>query len=136
MKLRELVSDRAEKYVLGLSFDISGAFDNVWWPSVLKNLKTRSCSRNLYRLLVDYFADRVVVMTVHGFRVAKNVTKDCPQGSILSPDFWDFDFDDIFIVLSNIHFAEVLAYADVIIYSNSRKELTARGQLVTHVLTV
>ena len=47
-------------YVLAIALDISGAFDNVWWPNVLDELKRRGFLDNLYRLTRSYFLDRTV----------------------------------------------------------------------------
>ena len=47
LELHKIVGETRGKYAVGLLFDISGAFDNVWWPSILVNLKDRDCPRNL-----------------------------------------------------------------------------------------
>lgn len=41
--LRTHTTQAAEKYVLGLFLDISGAFDNAWWPLILLNLNEAAC---------------------------------------------------------------------------------------------
>lgn len=134
IRFRELVRDRPEKYVMALSFDISGAFDNVWWPSVKKCLRDRGCPSNLYGLMVDYFAKRVVkIVSKHGV-VEKEVTKGCPQGSILGPSCWNLVFDGLLRRLSDDNVeCEPTAYADdilVVIYGSSRVELQEKGQKV------
>ncbi|XP_014469483.1 PREDICTED: uncharacterized protein LOC106741720 [Dinoponera quadriceps] len=35
VELRRMVSASEQRYVIALLFDISGAFDNVWWPLIL-----------------------------------------------------------------------------------------------------
>jgi hypothetical protein len=48
LQLREKAAQlENQKYVLAIALDISGAFDNVWWPNVLKR---RGCPDNLYRV--------------------------------------------------------------------------------------
>ncbi|XP_046830236.1 uncharacterized protein LOC124429244 [Vespa crabro] len=39
VEMRRIVSASSRRYVIALLFDISGAFDNVWWPLVLKALR-------------------------------------------------------------------------------------------------
>uniref|UniRef100_A0ABD2WD10 Reverse transcriptase domain-containing protein n=1 Tax=Trichogramma kaykai TaxID=54128 RepID=A0ABD2WD10_9HYME len=58
LKLRQLVEENDFNYALALPLDISGAFDNLWWPELMDILRKRSCPRNLFRLLIDYFAER------------------------------------------------------------------------------
>lgn len=39
MKVKRNVERAAEKYMLAVSFDISGAFVLTWWPEILRDLK-------------------------------------------------------------------------------------------------
>lgn len=88
IRFREKVEEMTnKKYVLAISLDISGVFDNVWWPNVLYVLKRRGCSNNLYRLTRSYFSDRAVQIIGKNETVSKPVTKECPQGSVLDPSF-------------------------------------------------
>ncbi|XP_026741885.1 uncharacterized protein LOC113503939 [Trichoplusia ni] len=41
ISVRRLVHLSDENYVLGVFLDISGAFDNAWWPMILLKLKSR-----------------------------------------------------------------------------------------------
>ena len=133
VKLREVVASKVEEsYVLAIALDISGAFDNVWWPNVLYELKRRNCPRNLYGLVDSYFSERSVQIMGKQESVSKSVTKGCPQGSILGPSFWNLVFDDLLAVLSSEELeCEPIAYADdvlVIVSGNSREALRVRGQ--------
>jgi len=58
VELRRMVSASEVKYAVALLFDISGAFDNVWWPLISNNLKDRNCPRNVFEVLRSYFRDR------------------------------------------------------------------------------
>lgn len=137
VKLRSLVSSCEDKYILALAFDISGAFDNLWWPSILNELRRRGCPANLYKLMADYFANRVVVLkSTHG-EVRKVVTKGCPQGSILGPSCWNLVFDRVLQILNGLD-CEPIAYADdliVLVSGNSRKELRLKGQGVADAIS-
>ena len=60
-KFREKVEQMSDKkYVVAITLDISGAFDNVWWTNILHELKRRGCPDNLYWLTRSYFSDRTV----------------------------------------------------------------------------
>lgn len=54
----EVRQGEKEEKVKGIFLDIKGAFDNVWWPAILAELKLRSCPQNLYVLIQDYLNDR------------------------------------------------------------------------------
>lgn len=131
VRLRTVVSEAEEqkmKYVLAVAFDISGAFDNVWWPSVMRSLIQRKCPGALYRLMESYFTDRQVAITTKYGAVQKQVTKGCPQGSVLGPRIWNLVFDGLLEALSGY---ECIAYADdllVLISGNSRVALETGGQ--------
>ena len=81
--------------------NISGAFDGVWWPSVLYNLQNRNCPRNIYRLIQSYLSDREAEITSNTARISKKVSKGCPQGSILGPQLWNIIFDEIIEEITN-----------------------------------
>ncbi|CAL7932962.1 unnamed protein product [Xylocopa violacea] len=86
VEMRKITEENTHKYAIGLLFDIEGAFDNVWWPSILHNLKKRNCPRNLYLLIKSYLSERSVEVTNANAIVMKEATKGCPQGLPLSPN--------------------------------------------------
>lgn len=65
-----------KKYVLAIALDISGAFDNVWWPNVMHELKRRGCPENLYQLTRSYL-DRIVQNIGKNEIISKLITKGC-----------------------------------------------------------
>lgn len=137
--LRDTVSQSTHKYVIALLFDISGAFDNVWWPDILHNLKKRNCPRNLYALIRSYLSERTATIcsSNNDANRTKTVTKGCPQGSILGPSFWNLIFDDALNTLETLGNEEE-AFADdlvVLVSGNSRKQLEERANEVTKTLT-
>lgn len=134
--MREEVNARQEKYVVALLFDISGAFDNLWWPSILPSLKQRGCPRNLYRLIASYLSNRKVQITGRHAEAWKQASNGCPQGSILGPSFWYLIFDDLINKLEALGYI-VIAYADdliVLIPGNSRIHIEEAANKVTKVI--
>lgn len=85
LEMRRCVEASVRKYVLAVLFDIAGAFDNVWWPSVMHYLRERDFPGNLYSLVSDYLSGKRVVLLGRNGGVEKAVTRGCPQGSILAP---------------------------------------------------
>lgn len=133
VELRRMVSASEGRYAVALLFDISGAFDNVWWPLVLTNLKDRNCPKNVFEVLRSYFSGRRVQLEFASRKVSKQATRGCPQGSVLGPACWNVMFDGLLRELENIAPNRFAAYADdlvVVISGNSRYELERKGQEV------
>lgn len=133
VEMRRMVGDSRETYTIGLLFDISGAFDNVWWPLVLTGLKDRACPRNLFQVIQNYFSDRVVGISWGENKVTKRATRGCPQGSVLGPTCWNLMFDGLLRVLEEIAPNNFVAYADDLLVSvqgNSRTQLENRAQAI------
>lgn len=128
------VENAESRYVLAIAFDISGAFDNLWWPSVLHELSLRECPSSLYELVRSYLSDRKVAIVEKHASVEKVVTKGCPQGSVLGPSLWNLVFDGLIKSLEDAEDCTPFAYADDIlglVFGNSRRELEARAARVT-----
>ena len=121
----EKVQKSTAKYVLLISLDISGAFDNAWWPSIAQFLREMKCPRNLYWLLASFFKDRRIQYRMNETKVEKTVQRGCPQGSKAGPKCWNIIINDLLrsIVRDKV---DLISYADdtaVIIEGNSRCEL-------------
>jgi len=95
VELRRMVSASEVKYALALLFDISGAFDNVEWSLILNNVKDRTCPRNVFEVLRNYFRDRNVQIEVGREIISKQATRGYPQGSVLGPASWNIMFDGL-----------------------------------------
>lgn len=72
-----------ENYVLVVTLDIAGAFDNAWWPMILTKFKQGGCPPNIYKMLMSYFLQRRVGLFVGNRVMWKCSTMGCPQGSVL-----------------------------------------------------
>ena len=125
VELNRIVKETRCKYAVGLLFDTIGAFNNVWWPSILQNLKERDCPRNLYGLIQSYLSGKKAEIVSSTQEEVKLVTKGCPQGSVLGPLFWNLIFDE-FVEDLRREENEAIAFADdliVVIEANNRKGL-------------
>lgn len=136
VEVREMVSKSESKLVLAILFDISGAFDNIKWNTILSELLKRGCDLSLYRLVVSFFKDRKVYIVENYNRIGKQIFKGCPQGLILGPDFWNISLDEVLLLLEVLG-ASVTAYADdivIIIEENSRRKLERKAQQLVDIL--
>ena len=138
VRLRKIVNEiRESKYILGLLFDITGAFDNVRWPLVLQGLKERRCPANVFEVLKSYFRDRRMAISWDGGNVARWVTRGYPQGSVLGPCAWYIIFDKLLTALEEKFDASFVAYADeltVVVKGDSRLQIETRGQEVVDLI--
>ena len=129
--LRRIVDTSENRYEVALLFDISGAFDNVWWPLVFKSLRERGCPRNVFEVLKSYFDNRRVGLEIRPIKVTKQDSRGCPQGSILGPASWNLTLDDLLSSLEESIGNKFVAYADyllVVIEGDNRLKLEVRDK--------
>jgi len=127
------------KYAMGIFFDIAGAFDNVWWPSMLKELKHIGVHPAIWKTIKSYFQGRTIQVNTADGVVLKNPTKGCPQGSVLGPIIWDMIFQPCLGMLNELDQVErVVGYADdlaVVIKGNNRNELQNKANQIIDRMT-
>lgn len=136
---RNIIDSCEERYVLGIFFDITGAFDNVLWSMILSGLRERACPQNVYSLMSSYFSDRTVSLSWGGGKiVSKKTSRGCPQGSVLGPSCWNIVFDSLLVKLIGINGKMIVAYADDLsaaIAGETREELETKGQIVVNLIS-
>lgn len=129
-ELKCRVKNSVEHYVVGVFLDISGAFDNAWWPLILYNLKMAGCPGELFRIIKNFLSERVAVLWLGNEESVKTLTKGCPQGSVLGPILWNVLFED-FLRMATGEGTSLIAYADdvvLLVEGGSRNELEERGR--------
>jgi len=135
-KLGYRVRHNDAKYVAALFVDMSGAFDNLWWPALLTRLGEQRIPQYLYNIIKDYLTQRRVSVSGPEGIYWKDVTQGCPQGSVLGPFLWNLVMDTC-IKLIKPHVYDVLAYADdllIIWQASSRKGIEETGRTVSTLL--
>ncbi|BES87390.1 Reverse transcriptase (RNA-dependent DNA polymerase) [Nesidiocoris tenuis] len=127
--LMRIVEER-NTYVLLVCVDISGAFDNLWWPMLLTELQNAKIPGNLFRIIKSYLKERRTSYSEAGGKRQVQNTKGCPQGSVLGPYFWNLVANTLIKRMKERN-AKIYMYADdgtLVIKGNSRKELERKGQ--------
>jgi len=109
-----LVKDCQTKYATLIFFDIAGAFDNLWWPGILRRITKSNCSAQLFDIMRQYFNNRRMIITSRYDKVEKQMTKGCPQGSIIGPLAWNWAMYDLLNELETLEYKNMYAtaYAD------------------------
>lgn len=143
-QLRKVVSASRQPYVIAIFLDIKGAFNNLWWPLVLRCLRRRACPRNIYNLVRSYLSDRTATIEGKQHRVSKKISKGCPQGSVLGPDLWNLVLDELLHQIQSImdtmedRGSRVVAYADdlaLIISGESSRDLERKCTIILNKIT-
>ncbi|UYV80372.1 hypothetical protein LAZ67_19000007 [Cordylochernes scorpioides] len=75
-----------KEYTAIIAVDISGAFDNAWWPMVLKRLEKDNVQASIIKLLQFFFDNRRVrFLDIHQMNPIKKLSKGCPHRVSLYP---------------------------------------------------
>lgn len=82
--------------VIGVSLDITNAFNSIPWEVIGEALKKHRVPLYLRRIIRDYLKDRLLTFTnENGKHDVREVKRGVPQGSILGPLLWNIAFNDI-----------------------------------------
>jgi hypothetical protein len=130
VRYKNTVKGSNKKYVMTIFVDVRGAFDNVWWPALIRNLRNRGIPHEMLVMLKSYLTDRGVEFTQGDVTVRKQTTKGCPQGSVLGPTLWNFILDPLLDSEWSIG-VTATAYADdlaVVVARDGRAEMIATAQ--------
>lgn len=107
---------RQERHVLTIFLDITGAFDNLEWTALQRDLQSLGASNHIRSLIADYLGGRTAKITIGGVEKSVRLTKGCPQGSILGPVLWNVTMEALLRVKFPEH-VNIQAYADDIAVS-------------------
>lgn len=133
--LTSFVENSPEKHIIANIkhiMDISGAFDNIWWPAIFASLREANISKKIYQLKESYLSQRKVFIEEGGAQVEREVNRGCPQGSVLGPILWNLIFND----LLKAQFPEresIIAFADnavVLVPGQSRQSIEQKFKTI------
>ncbi|UYV69912.1 hypothetical protein LAZ67_7001169 [Cordylochernes scorpioides] len=112
-KIIETILKHKQKELTSLiAIDIAGAFDNAWWPAIIKRMDNDDVPSDLIRIIKSYLNnEREVKFTYESETFYKKLTKGCPQGGPLSPLLWNILLNDLLINFDSMN-ADIICYAD------------------------
>jgi len=112
------------KYVSAISLDIAGAFDNITWEHIRKELERFEFPEHIQAIVGCYLKDRIAFSGNHFTWLGKG----CPQGSVLGPLLWIVAYNYLIATLKNSGVA-AYCYADdtVIIVGGASPESIANS---------
>ena len=95
--------------------DISGAFDNAWFPAIIRQLDQHNVPSSLIKIIQSFLSNRKVTLS-HSNKVReKTISKGCPQGGIFSPFLWNLLLNEFLTNFNHSH-AKAIAFADDITF--------------------
>jgi len=123
-------TENNDGYVLGSFLDISGAFDNVRWPTLADDMRSLGCCHKLIALAIDYLSNRTATYRIGSKHRTINLTRGCPQGSKFGPRLWNICIDPLLRsrMPTNV---SVVAYADdiaILAAGRTRKDVISRSE--------
>ena len=132
------------KVVMIISLDIHKAFDTVHHKLLLQKLYALGFRGIAYQWLVSYFSDRKQYVEIEHFDESlstikrfqsdlANVTSGTFQGTIMGPDFFNYNFNDFFFNFQNtesLHFSGYADDAPICIAAENLTELFQVGNII------
>ncbi|UYV64819.1 hypothetical protein LAZ67_3002072 [Cordylochernes scorpioides] len=116
-----------------ITVDIAGAFDNAWWPAIIRRLDLDNIPSKLIRIIQSYLnSERRPNFSYEDTNVTKNLTKGCPQGGPISPILWNILLNDLLKSFKHPN-AEIICYADdvsIICWSKSVEDLKILSEYI------
>lgn len=101
-----------QKIVLLALLDVRNAFNSMRWADLIEALENKyRIPEYLLRMIRSYLKDRVLVYHTTEGEKQKKLTSGAAQGSILGPDLWNINYDEI-LNLEMPEETHLVAYAD------------------------
>lgn len=110
-----------------ITLDVKNAFNSADWTVIARALYRLGIPERLFRLLGDYFSNRILIYDTEVGLERKPVSAGVPQGSILGAVLWNIMYDGV-LRTDLPPGVEVVGYADDIV-------LTVMGDSVEQVET-
>ena len=80
-------------YMLSVSLDIQGAFDNVTTEGMIEGLRAKGVNEQMVQWYLSCLQTRTITAEYKGASISKAPTKGTPQGGVLSPVMWNLAFE-------------------------------------------
>lgn len=129
--LTDLIIDKKDKHrVAVVAIDISGAFDNAFWPAIFRQLDKHGVPAQLIKIVQSYLNNRIIKFNHQGIKTEKELSKGTPQGGVLSPLLWNIILDEM-LVDFDLPNCELIAYADdVTVVCWDKNEAQLRNRII------
>ena len=90
-----------EEFSLSVFLDISGAFDNVLYTSIITAMEKRGIDPKIIAWYSQFLKERTAFTELKGLKCSVKVQRGCPQGGIISPVIWNLVFESFIELYTN-----------------------------------
>lgn len=131
--IRDKISEK--KIIAVVSLDIEGAFDNAWWPAIIKQLYQMKCDPLILSVIHSYLSEREVEVQYAGTSVRRSTNKGCIQGSTCGPLMWNLLLDPLLKAAEGLE-AHIQAFADDILLIADADDIPTLERIANRALEV
>jgi hypothetical protein len=112
-----------------ITLDVRNAFNSADWSTIAGALYRLGIPERLFRLLGDYFQNRILIYDTEVGQERMKVSAGVPQGSILGAILWNIMYDAV-LRLKLPEGVEIVGYADdivLLVIGDSKEQVEVRS---------
>lgn len=112
-----------------ITLDVKNAFNSACWSAIAGALYRLGISERLFRLMGDYFKNRVLIYDTEAGQERIQVSAGVPQGSILGAILWNIMYDAV-LRLKLPEGVEIVGFADdivLVVLGDSKEQVEIRS---------
>lgn len=109
--------------------DISGAFNNVKWSVLIKDMDNQGASRDTSEIIKSYLEDRTVTYQVSSVSKSITLNKGCPHDSKVGSRLWNISAELALRRVAESEHVSIIDHADdfaLLIVGNTRKDVITK----------